>query len=306
MAKIESLSELDEYYEEKKKEQRMRRWIPNKKVAIIIVIIGAIVLGFVVYRVVYKAMEEKNPEVRDYIGDPISVEDENIKILYDYVTYGADGIRNTKFVLNRNVDITSFSNKELIYYALQFAQVEDFEFTGEYDNARRKIYFIPDSKIHQYMKYYFGASVTMTPESSLEYPFTFSINKQNVGTMTHDNENNGYDTVFKSRVDVAARSREVQPVYGKLINALRKTDGSIVLQERVVYTVLRTDNGKYAVDIYKDPEKTQKLDTKSGLSQNDLSSFTVDPTTYPATAIVEYTFGWNGQTCFFQSSRIIL
>lgn len=306
MAKIESLSQLDEYYEEKKKEQRRRRFIPNKKVAIIIVIIGAIVLGLIVYKVVYNAMEEKNPEIRDYIGDPISVEDENIKILYDYVTYGADGVRNTKFVMNRSVDLTSFSNKELIYYALQFAQVEDFEFSGEYDNARRKIYFIPDSKIEQYMRYYFGVSVKYTPESSLEYPFTFSINKQNVGTMTYDSNNKGYDTVFKSRIDVAAKAKEVQPVYGKLINALRKTDGSIVLQERVVYTVLRTDNGNYAVNIYKDPEHTQLLDTKSGLSQNNLSTFTVDPTTYPATAIVEYTFGWNGQTCFFQSSRIIL
>ena len=203
MAKIESLSELDEYYEEKKKEQRRRRFIPNKKVAIIIVIVGAIILGLVVYSVVYKIMDKNNPEIRDYIGDPISVEDENVKILYDYVTYGADGMRNTKFVLNRNVDLASFSNKELIYYSLQFAQAEDFEFTGEYDNSRHKIYFISDSKIQQYMRYYFGATVTFTPEASLEYPFTFSINKQNVGTMTHDSTNAGYDTVFTKRIDTS-------------------------------------------------------------------------------------------------------
>ena len=79
-----------------------------------------------------------------------------------------------------------------------------------------------------------------------------------------------------------------------------------MLQERVVYTELRTDNGGYAVDIYRDPEKKDKIESKGNLTEETLKQVYIDISDYKTTAIVEYTFGLNGQTLYFDSSRIIL
>ena len=42
----------------------------------------------------------------------IDLNDENVKILYQYVTYGTKGLRNDKFVNEDKVIIDSFSNEE--------------------------------------------------------------------------------------------------------------------------------------------------------------------------------------------------
>ncbi len=276
----------------------------TRPVVITLVIIGAITLGFIAYLIAAKIEADNKPKTPStYVGDEISLSDENVQILYQYVTYGAEGVRNTKFVNNREVNINSFNNQEKLYYALMFAQVEDFEFTGELDSNKKKIYNIPDSKILGYMKLFFGPSVTYQPEAKFNYPFTFYINNMNVGTMTHNSERGGYDTIFASNQDISKKG--IEPVYGQLISALRKPDGKVVLQERVVYTELRTDNGSYAVDVFKDPEKTNKLGSV-GVSEDQLKDTVINLSNYASTAIVEYTFGLNGQQLYFESSRIII
>lgn len=305
MAKIESLSELDEYYEQKEFEEKISHF-PTKIVAIIIIIIISIVLGIVTYKVTDSLLKKNDgKQDQEFIGESVPLTDENIQILYQYVTLNYDGTRNTKFATTREVSIDSFSNKEKIEYALSYAQVEDFEFTGEVNTKKQKIYTIPTRTIANYMKLYFGPNVSFEPESQLKFPFTFYINKMNEGTMTYNRERDGYDTVFASRFEFNEK-KSIEPVYGTLISALKRPDGSIVLQERVVYTTLRTDNGGYAIDIYKDPEKTTKLDTKTGLQDSDLGNVLINASSYQNTAIVEYTFGLNGNTLYFQNSKIII
>jgi len=305
MAKIESLSELDEYHKQKEFEKNYSG--PRKYLIIAIIIAVSLALGLIVYFVSDALLKKEEPPVNeDFIGEQISLTDENVQILYQYVTYGTEGTRNQKFVNNRQVDITSFSDREKLYYALQFAQVEDFEFTGERNSNKDKIYVLPMKDVMGYMRLFFGPSVTYNEESQMTYPFTFYINKMNVGRMEYNKARDGYDTTFTSSQDLDKKENPVDPSYGQLLHALRKPDGSIVLQERVVYTELRTDNGLYAVNVYKDPEKTELLETIGQLQEGDLDSFNVDFSKYSQTAIVEYTFAFNGQSLYFQSSRIIL
>ena len=269
------------------------------------VIIGAILLGFIAYLIAAKIEANNKPTTPStYVGDEIPLNDENVQILYQYVTYGAEGTRNTKFVNNREVNLDSFNNQEKLYYALMFAQVEDFEFTGEYDSNKKKIYTIPNHKINEYMRLFFGPNVTYQPESKFSYPFTFFINNMNVGTMTYNNERNGYDTIFASNKDIGKKG--IDSVYGELVSALRKPDGKVVLQERVVYTELRTNNGGYAIDVFKDPEKTNKLGSLDVSEAQLTDNNVINLSNYASTAIVEYTFGLNGQQLFFESSRIIV
>jgi len=280
---------------------------PVKIMVFIGIIVGALLLGLIVYTVVSGLIGKAEPPAnKEFIGEEIALSDENVKVLYDYVTFGAEGDRNLKFVTEQEVNMASFSEKEKLYYALMFAQVEDFEFTGERNTSKQKIYTIPIKTITNYMKLFFGPSVTYQPEKQMSFPFTFSINRMNVGKMTYNQKRDGYDTVFDSQYDPEQSKSLVPPVYGKLISALRKPDGSIVLQERVVYTALKTENGTYTVEVYKDPAKTNKLETRTNLSESDLSNFSINMDQYSSTAIVEYTFALNGLTCYFNSSRIIM
>ena len=241
-----------------------------------------------------------------FIGEQISLSDENVKILYQYVTYGSEGIRNPKLVNSRQVTIDSFTDAEKLYYALQFAQPEDFEFTGEYDANKKKLYVLPMFKLTDYLKRFFGPAVKFQGVSEYTYTFSFTINKTNVGTMKYNDERSGYDTVFDSYVDIEEKKKNISPVYGQLISALRKADGSVVLQERIVYTDLKTENGGLSIDIYKDPEKTTKLGTMENVDPNNINESIINLSNYASTAIAEYTFGINGQQLYFQSSRIIL
>ena len=306
MAKIDSLSEIDEYYEQKEFERKMNHF-PSKMVIIGIIVLISLLLGVGVYFIVNALMAEPKEEVVDeFIGEQMDLNDENVKVLYQYVTYGTEDTRNTKFVMNREVTIGSFTNEEKLYYALQFVQVEDFSFTGKYTEEKEKIYRIPLKKIEDYMELYFGPEVKYQPEKEITYPFTFYINKMNVGELKYNMTQKAYDATFTTSTEETRNQLEIPPVYGKLISALRRADGSVILQERVVYTELRTDNGLYAVDIYKDPEHQELLDSKVQLQLEDLKKLKIDVADYPSTAIVQYTFAVNGGTLYFESSNIII
>ena len=301
MAQIESLAEY-----ERKKEFDRKFKKPLRVVILIAIIVGAIVLGIVTYRICDDILNKGNEQKEEsFLGQEMDLSDENVQILYQYVTYGITGTRNRKFIDNYNVDISSFSNQEKYFYAFQFVQPEDYEFTGEFDQYRRKIYVLPMSKLDYYMKIYFGPNVSYTPEAQITHPFTFRINGMNVATMTYNSSRDGYDTVFTSYQELDD-GNPVSPVYGQLINALVTADGSVILQERVVYTELRTDNGNFALDIYKDPKKTTLLETKENLTEKDLYQLYIDISSYPSTAIIEYTFGLNNGICYFKSSRIMV
>ena len=156
------------------------------------------------------------------------------------------------------------------------------------------------------MKLFFGPDVTYNPVGRITYPFSFQINRKNVGTLTYNSSSAGYDAVFKSYQDLKKKINPVDPTFGVLTSALRTPTGEIVLQEKVVYSTIDNNGSLYTVKIYKEPERTTLLDTKENLSLNDARNLKINPADYESTAIVEYTFGLDGSTCFFKESKIII
>ena len=143
--------------EEQNSEVVLNRLKKKRKIAIIIVVIVSILIGlttFIVSNLIFN--REQPPEVIDYSVD---LKNENVQILYQYVTYGTKGLRNDKFAKEDKVVLDNFSNEEKFYYALQFDQVDDFEFTGEINAEKNKVYLITDRKIKKYMQLFFGPNV---------------------------------------------------------------------------------------------------------------------------------------------------
>ena len=107
----------------------------NKKVIVLIILV--ILIGITTSIVSYKLLNNNKKE--EPIKTEIDINDQNIKLLYEYVTYGTEGKRNTKFLEEKNVTLKSFSPEEKYYYALQFIDSSDIESTHQYTKDNNKI-----------------------------------------------------------------------------------------------------------------------------------------------------------------------
>lgn len=276
----------------------------NNKISMIIIISLSIIVGLTVFFISNAIFGVKKVEPVD-TSTNVRLTDENVQILYDYVTYGTKGIRNDKFIKESSVKKEDFNNYEKFYYALQFAQVEDFENTGKVNNENQKIYNISSAKIKTYMQRFFGNEVTYSTNSTITYPFSFRINNQNVGTLTYAIERKGFDTVFTGLEENEVKKDLVEPYYTKLTKATKKSDGSLELIEKIIYTKLVPRDNVYDVYIYKDYQNTILLETKSNLTKEQLEANPISITDYLEKAsTISYLFKLNSTNYYFYSSTI--
>lgn len=286
--------------EEQNSEVVLNRLKKKRKIAIIIVVIISILIGlttFLVSNLIFN--REQPPEVVDYSVD---LKDENVQILYQYVTYGAKGLRNDKFAKEDKVVLDNFSNEEKFYYALQFAQVDDFVFTGEINEEKNKVYLITDKKIKKYMQLFFGPNVKYKNDLSLAYPFSFRINGMNVGEMKYSENRGGFETTFTTFQADIKKEDITNNIEGELLNAYSDAKNKLYLEEKVVYiTQTKNPDNTYKIDIYKDNNKTILVDTKTVSNLEEK----IDLSQYNNTTTIKYTFGLNGSVYYFESSEML-
>ena len=165
---------------------------------IIIIVVCAIVAFLVVFLITNAIFnpKQKKVEPKTPTSEKLNLTEENVKILYQYVTNGTTGIRNDKFIKNKSVKLKDFTDEEIIYYALQFAQVEDFDYTGKNDENNNKIYSMTNRTMKKYVERFFGKNVKYSIDSVITYPFTFSINDKNIGILKYNEETDTFDTTF--------------------------------------------------------------------------------------------------------------
>ena len=303
--KFDEFEEIEEE-ETNKKKKKKKKLVINKTFAIIIVIIIAIIVGGIVFYYSSKLFvkEEKKEEIEP-VTDVIDIENENVSILYQYVTYGVRNKRNNKFIKEKNVTQSSFTEQEKYYYALQFAQVEDFKFTNNYDEEDRKIYSISTSKIKEYMERFFGGNIEYKKDVILTYPFSFRINGLNVGNMKYVSQKEGYQTVFTELQDNIISNDLVNDYYAKLDKAINEEDGTLKLFEKIIFTELEKNENNYNIKIYKDYNKTKLITTLSNLSEEDIKNNPIKIDDYLDVAtIIEYEFRVYNNYYYFYSSTI--
>ena len=276
----------------------------NSVVPIIIIVVMAIIIGLIVFFISNAIFGVKEPKEEAPVSTQLSITDENVKILYQYVTYGIKGERNTKFIKEKNVTIDSFTNEEKFYYALQFAQVEDFKVTDKVDENNRKVYRLYHETVKEYMQRFFGGSVQYSSDISLVYPFSFRINGNNVGYIT-EVEEDGFDVVFDGLEEDIISSNIVEPYYSELVAAYKEADGTYRLEEKIIYTDVKEEEGIYTVNIFKDYEKTQLIETKENQTKEMLANNPINIENYKDKAsTITYHFGLFDKMLYFDSSTI--
>ena len=146
----------------------------DDKIKMVVIIAAALIAGFFFFFIsnaLFGKKENKNISTEV----TLDLNSENVQILYSYVTYGVNNIRNDKFVKESKVTIDSFSNQEKLYYAFQFAQAKDFSKTDNYDSSNRKIYYLSQNTIREYMERFFGGNVSFSTGEKMTYSFRFKI-----------------------------------------------------------------------------------------------------------------------------------
>lgn len=288
-------------------EESQKKSSSDSKLPLIIIVVVSILVGLTVFFITNKLFGPKEVKEEPVVATNLSLSEENVQILYAYVTYGTSEKRNDKFVKESHVTLDSFTNQEKFYYALQFAQVEDFEATGKLDDNNKKIYNISDMVIRNYMQRFFGNKVTYTYDVNLTYPFTFSINGQNIGILTASKNSDGLDAIFEGNDKELSEGEEeiVEPYYGELVAAYKEPDGTYRLEEKVVYTRTEKKDDTYTIYIYKDYAKTQLIETKLNQTKETLEATPIDMKNYKEKAsTITYHFGLYNNMLYFESSDI--
>lgn len=278
----------------------------NNYLSTIIIVVVSLFFGLTVFFISYALFgPKKDKEPEQEINTNLSLNDENVKILYNYVTYGVNDKRNEKFIKEKSVKLENFTNEEKFYYALQFAQVEDFANTGKLTEQNQKIYNISSAKIRSYMQRFFGNEITYKTTDKITYPFSFRINNQNVGTLTYSSERNGFDTVFSADEQIEETPNLVAPYYAELTNAVRKTDGSIELTEKIVFPEVTKKEELYDINVYKDYDKTILIEQKTNLTEENIKEKPISVKDYGSKATtITYLFKLSSTNYYFYSSEI--
>ena len=272
-----------------------------------IIAIVAITVGLIVFLVMNAFFGKKEVPVEVPADTKLSLSEENVQILYSYVTYGVKNKRYDKFLVENIVTLDSFSNQEKFYYALQFAEAEDFEATGKLNAANKKIYTISDVQVKNYMQRFFGGKVSYTYTDTFAYPFSFRINGQNVGTMTPNERGDGMSVVFDG-YEPDVEEAIVEPFYADLVEAYKQSDGTYRLVEKAVYTkVDAKGNGYFDVSIYRDPAHTLLIETKQNQNEAIMKANPISAATYSdKAATITYHFGLYNSMLYFDKSEITL
>lgn len=285
----------DDFDSKPKEQSPLMKYLP-----FIIVIVVSLIIGLTVFLVSNMIFNKNNKEPAVAWPQPVEITNDNVQILYSYVTYGMNDERYTKYLYNQNVGLDSFSNKEKLYYALKFAKASDFKNSGKKDEAGNTIYNINEKTISEYTKRYFGENINFGFEDTYDYVLKFSEKDIFDAKFTHTNQIDGYNVVIKKHQEVAPQ--EKTSIYNtKLLSAQIYEDETLEIKEKVIYTDITNENGSYKFRIFNNYQKTNIIGEQTGSSFTDLN-ITNDLLEKGSTVI--YTFKVNNGLYYFYSSSI--
>ena len=259
----------------------------DKKIIILIVIGISIVFGLLVFLVsnaIFGGHDDDTP-----VDTQVNIDDETVKILYKTVAHKED-YGNDLFLRENNVTIDTFKDEDKLYYALQFVQPEELTYSEQMTDNKQKIYDLSLSRIRNYLPTFFGKDVSFTPVEELTYKFDFTINDLGIAKLTYNDEEEVYKVVFES-LDEAKEAELVKPYYTELSSATKKADGTLILNEKVIYASSTKESDTYKINIYKDYQHTTLIEARQDVTKDDLNSNPISIEKYKdRAATITYTF----------------
>lgn len=244
---------------------------------ITIVIIVSLIAGVSVFLISNYFFGEKTE--KPITSEAVSLTDSNVQEAYSYITYGPLGMRYKKFVEEPSVTSSNFTDTEKFMYALSVSTKEDFIATGNKNEQGLNIYSLSNDKLKSYMSKFFKDDITYSLDKPIELTLDYQIDNNNTVTLTYDETSDSYLAVFTTNKEKTTPL--IAPYISALAKATRKSDGSLQLQERVVYTdLVKNSEDNYTLNIYKDFSKSSLLETLPNMTSATLSNTQINITNY--------------------------
>lgn len=271
-----------ELKDKKEKVKKKKSKVATFFIALLLLInIG--LLGYIAYdkglleeviKILDKKEEKKEKKV---IENPLSLENEEVSTLYSYLTPLKE-----KFVMNSEVDVTSFTNEEKLAFALALLKEEDFE--KQEEAYRLKSVFLEEA----------GEKILGENEKvengdlKTAYYEKYSKDLEGNVTLTYEEIEDCYTASFQEKEE-----KTTEPFYTELVSA-KKKGNQIILTEKVIYT-LEEEN----IKIYSNWQLSKLLDeaTEEALEE------TIDKYLEKGSE-VSYTFEKKNGSYQFISSKI--
>ena len=281
-------------------------------VKLVLIIVVSLLVGVGVFVASNTIFGKKDDDQLPITTTTLSTNDKTVLELYEMVNYGDRGVRTEKFMKEEKVDLNSFNNSEKFYYAMQFATMADFSNSGNVDASGKKIYTISNDKVNQYMTRFFGPKVTYSTDGANTITFDFTIENSNVGTMIYDLNRDAFATTFSGVNNDYVNNSNIKPFYSKIAAAASRSDGTLEIKERIIYTTLvqnKDVNGNlidnYSLSIFRDYNKTMLIETRNNLSANTVSQYALSLDDYASqSSVITYKFKKQSSGYYFVGSMV--
>lgn len=203
------------------------------------------------------------------ISSTLSVDDPEVRDLYEMVTYGRGSNTLNKYLTEQSVTLKNFSNYEKFYYALSFLKEKEVKEikssnTTNTTTDTEKTYSISSEVMDSYMKSYFGEEVTYLKQGTIPVVLEKEITLGNTLSLKYNINQERYES---SITKTNKTSDQLIPVaLYALESATRNDQGDITLVERVIYTTSSVNNNLVSYQVYRDYNHTMLITSLNNIS----------------------------------------
>lgn len=276
----------------------------SQNMKIIILVIVVVVLGLSVYFIssLFFSDGNKKEQVTAGISSTLSVDDPEVKKIYNLITYGRDSNTLNKYLKEQFVTLKDFSNYEKYYYALSLLQEKDLKEIKSTSDSQKQ-YFISDNVMDGLMKSYFGPKVQYLKQGTLPIILKSDFDIGNTLSIKYNFEKERFET---SLTKTELPSDRVIPVALYTLESATQTDsGDITLVERVIYVTSNVNNNFVNYQVYRDYNHTMLIDSQSNLSLEEYQKKPLSIDKYMENGnIITYKFKENNGEYYFYQSKI--
>lgn len=270
---------------------------------IIIVVVGAILIGVLVYFVSSLFFKSPEPVQKDSaISTTLSIDDPIVEQLYERVTYGRDNGHLNKYLEEQSVTLKDFSNYEKFYYAFSGLTSHDLDPLESDGSTNTQKYAIEDSVVDDLMKSYFGPKVKYAKQGTLPIDLVYPVEEGNHLSLSYSVSNNQYEASITSE-DKA--NGGLVPVALYALSSAKRSDDGVTLTEKVVYTTSSVNNNLVSYQVYKDYNHTMLISSQGNIEMKQYQERPISLNDYMQQAnTITYQFKVHNGVYYFYSSSI--
>ena len=270
----------------------------SKKFTNIVSILVALFFGITVFVIVSLLINKNTP--KEEAIKQIDIEDNTVQELYKKVSYNELNTKDPIFIQNKSTDSESMSNKDKYLLALSLVDEKEVLDTNT-TKEDKKVYSITPDVIREHMKDIFGDGIKYTRDTTIDsYVFSFDKDGLNTASIKYDQTAARYEVIFNSKTE--ENDTPLNRNYYSELSKAENVEGNLVLTEKIVYVnciANEEDDDTYSCELYKDYDKTIKLEEKNNISKKGILLDSLKETN-----IIKYEFENSNNKYILKSTEI--